>query len=152
MYSTLLWIHSWWRWVVLIAVGLALIAAWSGWLGGRPFDKRSRILNAIAVGSMDLQLLVGAALYLFLSPLTSAAFADMGAAMKNPPLRFFTVEHGPTMLVVTALMHVGSARAKRGGLDAKRHRTVAIWFTVAMLLILAAIPWPAMDVGRPLFR
>ncbi|MET0343940.1 MAG: hypothetical protein ABW252_23195 [Polyangiales bacterium] len=151
MYSTLLWIHSWWRWAIVIAVALALFEAWSGWLGGRHHGKRSRILNAAAVGTMDLQLLVGAVLY-FISPLTSTAFANMGAAMKNPPLRFFTVEHGPTMVLVLVLMHLGSARAKRGATDTARHRTAAIWFTVATVLMLLAVPWPSYDVGRPLFR
>lgn len=152
MYVTLLWVHSWWRWVVLLFAVATLVHACIGCFGARPFTRRSRSLSAAYVGTLDLQLMVGTILYLFVSPLTSAAFADLGAAMRNPPLRFFAMEHGPTMLVGVALAHIGSARARKADTDVLRHRRLLVWQGIALVLMLAAVPWPWLDVGRPLFR
>lgn len=152
MYAALLWIHSWWRWVVVIATVVAWGRAWAGAFGGRSFDPGAARAVKICLRAVDFQFLIGVILYLFVSPLTALAFRDMGAAMQNPQLRFFTIEHGPSMLLVTALLHIGSARSKRGVNDLQRHRRIVTWFTVAFLLMMAAIPWPALDVGRPLLR
>ena len=130
----------------------ALVHASIGLFGRRPFTKRSRTLTAAYVGALDLQFLMGAILYLFVSPLTSAAFVDLGTAMRNPPLRFWAVEHGPSMLLVVTLAHVGSVRARKATADALRYRRLLTWFGVSFVLMLAAIPWPWLDIGRPLFR
>ena len=152
MYATLLWLHSWWRWVVLSMALLTLVHASIGWFGGRSFTARSRALSAAYVGTLDLQLLLGVVLYLFVSPLTSAAFVDIASAMRNPPLRFWAVEHGPTMLLVVALAHIGNLRARKADKDALRFRRLVTWFGVSFVLMLAAVPWPWLDIGRPLFR
>ena len=152
MYVTLLWIHSWWRWVVLLTAVVALVHACVGLFGRRSFTPRSRTPGALFVGALDLQLLVGLILYVFVSPLTSAAFADMGGAMRNPELRFWAVEHGPSMLLVVALAHIGSVRARRAATDALRYRRLVTWFGIACVLMLAAHPWPWLDIGRPLVR
>jgi hypothetical protein len=144
--------HSWLRWVVIAAGLFALAHAWRGVLTKRGWGARARLPSTVFVGVMDLQFLLGLVLYVFVSPLTSAAFADLGAAMKNPPLRFWAVEHGPTMLLVLVLLHVGSVRARRATTDVVRYRRTASWFTVAFVLMLAAVPWPWLDIGRPLFR
>ena len=49
--------------------------------------------------SVDLQVLAGLILYVFLSPLTTAAFQDFGAAMSNGVLRYWSVEHISLMIV-----------------------------------------------------
>ena len=36
------------------------------------------------------------------------------------------------------------------GNDVRRHKLAAIFFTLALLAILASIPWPALPYGRPL--
>jgi len=152
MYGTLLWVHSNWRWVVMLTGLLAIGNAWYGWLSARPWTTRSRVLNTVFVSALDLQFLVGVLLYVVFSPIAHAAFADMRAAMSNPQLRFFAVEHGPPMLIAVVLVHVGSARARRAPDDRQRHRRFAIWAGVGAVLMFLAIPWPWLDVARPLFR
>jgi hypothetical protein len=34
----------------------------------------------------------------------------------------------------------------------RRHKLAAIFFGLALVAILATIPWPGMPAGRPLFR
>jgi hypothetical protein len=50
------------------------------------------------------------------------------------------------MVVALALAHVGRVLSKRAAEVVKKHRTVAIWFTLSFLAILTMIPW-----DRPLF-
>ena len=53
------------------------------------------------------------------------------------------------MLVGVALAHIGRARVHKTSDDVRRHRLVAIFFTLALLAILASIPWPTLPHGRP---
>ena len=91
-------------------------------------------------------------LYVALSPFTAEAMRDFGAAMKNPGLRFFAVEHVTLMLGAVVLAHVGRVMARKAKTaDAKRMRLL-MCFGLATLLMVLAIPWPGMASGRPLFR
>ena len=97
--------------------------------------------------AVDTQMLVGLILYGVLSPLTWAAFSNMGAAMKDPTLRFYAVEHVVMMVIAIALVHIGRTRVQKATSDAAKHRTAAIFFGLALVLILAGIPWPFREVG-----
>jgi hypothetical protein len=150
MYLATLALHSLLRWLVLILGVLAVVRALSGWSSGRrwtPLDARIGRLFGI---SLDVQVLLGLVLYALLSPITRAAFSDMAAAMRNPTLRFFVVEHLLAMIVGVALVHIGQARARKAATDPARHRAAAIFFTLGLLAILIGIPWPFLKVGRPL--
>ena len=151
MFITTLVLHSLLRWAVLLFGLLAIVRALQGWFGARPWTSLDDRASKYFVMAFDLQTLVGLILYGGLSPVTRAAFADMGAAMKDAFLRFYAVEHLTMMILALGLVHVGRVRAKKATTDAARHRTAAIFFGLALLLALAAIPWPGRAVGRPLF-
>lgn len=152
MYSGVLWLHSYWRWVVVLAGFLALARSATGWALGWPWTSRARAAQTAFVGSLDLQLVFGLLLYFFLSPFTLSAFSDFAAAVKNPHTRFWAVEHAPVQLLAVALAHVGSVRVKRSTSDPERHRRATIFFAIVLALIAAAIPWPGLDIARPLLR
>ena len=103
--------------------------------------------------SADLQMLLGLILYIFLSPLTQAVFRDVGAAMSDPVLRYWGVEHIVMLFAAVVLIHVGQAMAKRAE-AALKYKWAAIFFGLAMLAMLVAIPWPFLAVGsgRPWIR
>jgi hypothetical protein len=145
-------LHSWLRWAVLLAGLLALLRGLSAWSGGRPWTRSDDRAGAMFVGLLDLQMLLGLALYFLLSPITTAALQDFGAAMGNAPMRFWAVEHVTGMIVGIALAHVGRARIKKATDERRRHRTAAIFFGLALVAILASIPWPGTPYVRPLFR
>lgn len=151
MYEIVLLIHSWLRWVVLIAGLLAVIRGFAGWPGRSPWTRADDTAGAAFVGTLDLQLLLGLILYIFLSPFSTAAFADFGGAMRNSALRFWAVEHLFGMVIAVVLAHIGRARSRRAP-SMKKHRTAAIFYTLALIVILASIPWPGTPAGRVLFR
>lgn len=149
MYAAVLMIHSVLRWLVVIAAVAAAGKALAGWLGRQPFTRLDDRLGLIFTILMDVQLLIGLILYVFLSPLTQSAFQNMGAAMSDGTLRFFAVEHSAVMVAAVVLTHVGRALTRRAP-EAGRHRRAALWYGLALLAILFAIPWPFYAYGRPL--
>ena len=94
--------------------------------------------SAALLGLTHLQLLLGLILY-FISPITNAAFADMKAAMKNDWQRYFAVEHIAMMLIAVVLIQLGRTLSKRSVDDNAKHKKVAIYTTLAVLLILASL-------------
>jgi hypothetical protein len=152
MYSFVLTLHSLLRWVVVILAVVTVVRAFGGWFGKKEWTTLDGRLGMLSSISIDLQLLVGLILYIFLSPLTKGAFQDFGAAMSDQVLRFWAVEHIFWMVLALILMHVGRAISKRAVGATSKHRRAAIFFGLATLAILFAIPWPFLSYGRPLIR
>ena len=152
MASDVLILHSLLRWVVLLTGLLAVARAFAGWTGGRPWTAADNRAGIWFTASLDVQLLAGLALYLVLSPLTQMAFADMPATMRNPGLRFWSVEHPFGMVIALVLAHVGRVRIRKATTDTGRHQVAAILFAIALVVILLSLPWPGTLNARALFR
>jgi hypothetical protein len=57
------------------------------------------------------------------------------------------VEHIALMIFALGLSHGGRTLSRKATSAAAKHRAAAILFTLALLVVLAAIPW-----ARPLIR
>jgi hypothetical protein len=154
MYNVVLVLHSLVRWIVVFAAVAAVARAFVGWLGKKDWTKLDDRLGLLFSTSLDVQLLLGLLLYIFLSPITTAAFKNFGAAMSDATMRFFTIEHILYMVVAVVLGHVGRALSKKATEATAKYRMAAILYGLATLAILFAIPWPftAAGAGRPWFR
>lgn len=140
--------HSVWRWVVMFAVVARFLRGATA--GSGPFTRVDKLLGVAAIISLDVQLLLGLGLYFGMSPLTSAAFADVGAAMKQPLLRFWLVEHGLVLFLAVVAGHVGNVLVRKATEDVRKHKVAAIAYGVCIALILLGMPWPFRAVvGRP---
>jgi hypothetical protein len=151
MYAAALILHSWLRWIVIFAGLVAFARAVSGASGTKswtPSDDRAGFWFTM---SLDLQVLIGLALYFFLSPFTAQAMRDFGGAMKDPQLRFWAVEHGFGMLIGVALAHIGRVRARKAD-SLRRHKVAAIFYGLSLLAVAVSIPWPGMPNARPWVR
>jgi hypothetical protein len=150
LYSLVLTLHSWLRWLVLLtgvlAVGRSLTGGARRWVAAD--DRAGRLFSV----SLDVQFLLGLLLYFALSPFTRQAMQDFAGAMRTAPLRFWAVEHVFGMLIGIVLVHIGRSRIRKAQTDRKRHRTAALFYGLALVAIAAAIPWPGLPNARPLFR
>lgn len=151
MSATLLVVHSLLRWVVILVALVALFRAFGGWSSGRAWTPADEKAGKFFVLFFDIQVLIGLLLYVGFSPVTQAAFQNFGGAMGNSVMRFWAVEHIFGMLVAVAFAHIGRVRARKLKDAASRHRTTAIFFGLAVLVMLLTIPWPFMPAARPLF-
>lgn len=147
MYNFVLLLHSLVRWAVVIFGLVAVVRAFMGWFGKGRWAALDDRLGIGFTSALDLNVLFGLLLYFLFSPITTAALGDFGGAMGNPGVRFFAVEHILMMLVALIVAHIGRSRARKATTDLGKFKQTAIFFGVALLLVLAAIPWPFMAVG-----
>lgn len=150
MDTGLLHLHNLMRWVVLLFLIIVLVKSMSGMSGHKPFAAGDRKMALFLMISVDIQLLLGIALYFMKGWHT--VLASGGEVMKNAALRFWSVEHITGMLVAIILVHIGYSAVKKSIPDAAKFKKL-FWFNfIALIIILATIPWPFRElVGRPLF-
>ncbi|MBD1393624.1 cytochrome B [Mucilaginibacter glaciei] len=141
-YSFFKYFHSGFRYFVIIVVLLAIISAFAGWFGKKQYTEANRKTNLIAMILFHTQLLIGLVLY-FLSPFV--VFAK--TTMKDPMARYWTVEHITMMIFAIVLVTIGHAKSKRITLPVGKHRTIAIFYSLAFLVVVVAI----IQSHRPFF-
>jgi len=92
------------------------------------------------VAALDGQLLIGVVLFAF-SPITNLGIHELDLALESRVLRFFTFEHPMLMAVSIVLAHIAGVRIWRHTEPTARHRTATVFFGLALLVLLAGIPW-----------
>lgn len=76
----------------------------------------------------------------------------MAVVMKNSAYRFWAIEHIFGMIVAIALITVGYSTVKKGLGNTNKSKKAGILFLVALIIILAVVPWPfRAGIGRPWF-
>lgn len=144
-------LHNLLRWAVLLLGIWTVYNALSGYFGKRKFTATDNRSNLLFMVSCDIMLLIGIALYF--SNGWFAHLKDLSQTSKDPYLRFFTLQHTTQMLLAWVLVHIGRVAVKKGSTDIIKHRRMLVFFGLALVIILAAIPWPMRAyIGRPLFR
>lgn len=145
MYNGLLHAHSGLRWVVLILLIAAIFNAFSKKKSGA-WTAKDKKITLFAMVFTHIQLVLGLVLY-FISD--KVQFVE--GFMKNPVYRFYAIEHISLMLIAIALITVGYSKAKRAASDAKKFSSVATFYLIGLILILASIPWPFRNLGAGWF-
>lgn len=147
----LLILHSWLRWLILIAAIWTIIRAISGMAGHKQYTKADGKSNLFFMIFMDVQFLIGIILYFVKG--WGKQWSNISTMMGNGFLRFFAMEHVLMMIIALALVHIGRSSVKKATIDRKKHSRSLIFFGIALLIILAAIPWPfRAELGAPWFR
>ena len=142
MYNFLLHLHSGFRYLVMLLVVVAILVAFVGWFGKKSYTDGNRKLNLFAMIGAHTQLLIGAILF-FVSPLVQFT----SNTMKDSVTRYWTMEHSVMMLFALVLITVGHARSKKTVLHEGKFRAIAIYYSLALLVIVVAI----LQSGRGLF-
>jgi hypothetical protein len=150
MYTLVLLLHSWIRWVALVScVGVTLAALRGKVEGDRSIADR---WGMVAMMALDLQMLLGLVLYLGLSPTMKEILNHFGESMKRADTRFWAVEHVAAMFAAIVLSHVGRILARKAATTAAKRTRLLVCFGAATVLIIVGMPWPGRPGGRELFR
>jgi L-asparagine transporter-like permease len=146
LYNALLHVHSVGRWIVLLLLLFAIINSLIA--SNRPYIRTDNRLGLLLTIAADLMLLIGIVLW-FTGPWGYKQIQTRGMSeiMKDPTARFFTVEHLAGMLIAIILIHIGKAQGKKKISDRAKHRRTLIFYFLALLIILASIPWPFREIG-----
>ncbi len=142
MYDILKPIHSYLAYATLLLLALATINGIIGTFSNKIFNESHRKINVFALIATHTMLLLGIVL-LFVSPIAQTAFADMGAAMKNSTLRSYAIEHPTVNIIAAILVTIGNAKTKKLSTNGPKFKTTAIFYGLALLLILSRIPYSA---------
>jgi hypothetical protein len=151
MYSTLLILHNAVRWIALLLLLYSIYRAFVGYRGQKSFSSSDNAVRHWTATAFQVQLMIGFILY-FNSPFVHAFWADQSFQQWDSNT-FFAVVHLTLMFVAVTVLSLGSALAKRKLTDAQKYKTMLVWFSVCLLIILIAIPWPFSPFAqRPYFR
>lgn len=152
MYPLLLAVHSWLRWFILASLLFAIYRGYKGWLTNKPFSKFDNSIRHWTATIAHIQLTAGISLY-FISPLIDYFLHHYKDAVYQRQIRFFGMEHSVMMIIAIIIITIGSMKAKRMPANKRKFKAMAIWFTIALIIILISIPWPFSTIaGRPYFR
>jgi hypothetical protein len=149
MYVLTVFVHSVMRWVVVVLGILAVLRAMTGRSGQQPWTWLDVFSGLAFIVALDLQLVIGVVLFLY-SPITILGRHELDLAVRSSALRFYTFEHPIVMAAAIVLAHIAAIRIRRHSESAVRRRNAMVFFGLALLLVLAGIPWPFLPYGRPL--
>ncbi len=134
MYAGLLHTHSFLRFLVLFLLILVVANSYLGWSGKKPFGKLDNILGLSLFSVTHTQLIVGLLLYF------QSSFVRFGSGtMKDPSMRYWTVEHITMMLISIVLITLARTTSKKMTDDTARHKRMLLFNGIALVLILVAI-------------
>lgn len=142
MYETLQFIHSYWAYLTLIIILLATLNAFKGLLSNGDFIQKDLRISLFSLIVTHIQIILGLFLYIY-SPSAMGAIKSggMGEVMKDSVLRFSSVEHPLIMIIAVVLITIGYSKHKKKDSSKAKFKTIAIFYGLALLLILSRIPW-----------
>ncbi|SFW17066.1 hypothetical protein [Chitinophaga sancti] len=152
MYQTFLFLHAANRYLVLISLVYAIVMAGNGIRSGRVFSPLNNTVRHLTATIGHIQLMLGLYLYI-ISPIVKYSVVDSSSHKIISEAAFFRYLHVFLMTAAIVIMTIGSAKAKRMETDKQKFMTILVWFSIALLVILIAIPWPFSPLAkRPYFR
>ncbi len=139
MYNFILSTHSHTRWLIFVTAVVAIVLPF---LNNNSITKKDKMPALAFLIMCDIQLIMGIMLYFVYSPFGMDAFSlGMKEVMSNSEIRKIAVEHITMMLLAIILVHIGYSKLKMITERAAFRKTSLIYFGLALVLILAAIPW-----------
>lgn len=137
----MLQIHSYWAYLVLALLIIATVNAIAGFTSKKEFTAKDRKISLFTLIAMHIQLIIGLGWY-FMSPwYQSIKTNGMGEAMGDATTRLLAVEHPLVMIIAIVLVTIGFSKHKKKPEDVAKFKTIAIFYAIALILVLSRIPW-----------
>lgn len=142
MYTAIQHLHSYWAYICLLIIVLATFNAILGSFSNKNFGEKDLRISLFALIVTHIQIILGVLLF-FVSPNALKAIQANGMAevMKDSLQRLFVVEHPLVMLIAVVLITIGFSKHKKKETASAKFKTIAVFYTIALVLILGRIPW-----------
>jgi len=142
MYTSLKALHSYMPYL-FFAIGAVFFVQFTlGLIQKKEYKATDKRTALIVLALAHLQLIIGLVLY-FISPITTSAMADFGAAMKDASVRLYAVEHISVNIIGIIAITIGYSKAKRMTESKFKFKTTLLFYAIGYALILSRIPWNA---------
>tara|TARA_B110000259_G_scaffold161488_1_gene185589 strand:- start:1193 stop:1633 length:441 start_codon:yes stop_codon:yes gene_type:complete len=140
--ETLIFLHSYLAYAVLLILILAVSNALKGWFTKKSefsLDKDYRV-SLLALILSHIQLLLGLAVY-FTSASGFSAIQEFGMGGLNSAARMLAVEHPFVNILAIVLITIGWSTHKKVMEATAKFKKISIFYGLGLLLILSRIPW-----------
>ena len=134
-------IHSYWAYIVLITLIFAAVNAIMGLTSKKEFSAKDLRISLFALITSHIQLIIGFIAYYMSDYYVTMKSTGMGEVMKNSELRKILVEHPLVGIIAIALITIGFSKHKKKTTNAAKFKTIAVFYSIALLLVLSRIPW-----------
>lgn len=121
--SAVLHAHSGVRYLILIGLIAAVFLAFNAMRKDQAWDGSPKRLGRLTMILADIQLLMGIFLWVYF-------------------IYFMAVEHAVMMFIAIVLIHIGYIRAKKAPSVRQANKSQFLFYLIALIMILVAIPWP----------
>lgn len=136
--ATVKFLHSYWAYLVLLVVVAATVNSIIGVITKKEFGAKDFRVALFALIVTHIQLLIGIVLFVIAN---NFGDVEMGEIMKNSALRLRNVEHPLLMVIAIMLLTIGYSKHKNKRTSASKFRLLAVTYTLALIAMLAMIPW-----------
>ncbi len=145
-------LHNILRWLILIFLLWSIVKSYSGWKRKKVFSAGDRRTWLFTLIFSHLALVIGLYQVFFgRYGMFTTTLPEGAPLMKNKFYRFFWIEHPVAMILAITFITLAYGMAKKPIADEQKYKRAFWFFIVALILILAAVPWPFREVvGRPL--
>jgi len=140
MYAIVNFIHSYWAYLVLVVLIVTTINSIMGFVSNREYSARDMRLALFTLITMHIQLLIGIVLWI-VSPNGISAIQDHGMGGLSSAARKLALEHPTLMIIAVILVTIGYSKHKKKLVSKPKLKMLAIFYTLALIAILAIIPW-----------
>lgn len=152
MYQALTFLHSSFRWLVVISLLYAIFRSLRGYTSNREFTRTDNAVRHWTATIAHIQLITGIIFYTQ-SPAIRYFWSHFREAVGEWAISFYALLHPLMMLTAIVILTIGAALAKRKPTARHQFKTMLVWFSIAFLIIFIAVPWPFSPLaGRPYFR
>lgn len=152
MYQALTFLHSTVRWFVILSLLYSIFRAYRSYVNKASFTPTDNLIRHWTATIAHIQLMLGIVLYTQ-SPLVKYFWKNTDETFNDLEFLFFGLIHIVLMLTAIIVLTIGSAAAKRRAEDRHKFKTMLVYFSAALLIIIIAIPWPFSPLAhRPYFR
>ena len=138
MYDIIKHTHSYWAYLVLAILIIAVINAIFGLISKKEYSAKDLRIALFGLIIAHIQFLIGLVLY-FVSP-----YFEMwshGGVMGDAAKRLYLVEHPAINIITIVLITVGFSKHKKKDSSASKFKTIFIFYLIGLILLLSRIPW-----------
>ncbi|MGB8704778.1 MAG: hypothetical protein WCD31_07100 [Gillisia sp.] len=143
MYQTVKFIHSYWAYLVVLVLLVAVINSIIGYFSKKEYGATNFRIALFTLIVSHIQLLIGIVLYFSAPYFQMWSKVGVGGVMKDETLRLYNVEHPIVMIIAVTLITIGYSKHKKKLTSTPKFKMIAIFYTLALLCILSRIPWSA---------
>ena len=134
-------IHSYWAYLILVVLTLAVLKSFFGYFAKKDYDANAFRVSLLTLIVSHIQLLIGILLYF--SSVRFGLWSDLGLVevMKNADLRLYLIEHPTINILAVVLITMGYSKHKKKLVSKPKYKTIAFFYSIALVLIISRIPW-----------